>query len=49
MAVQGQSLPIASDRSRLTKLVASLGANFPMTDLGEKLFDCPNKNITINN
>jgi hypothetical protein len=31
-------------RYRLAKLVASLGADFPMTDLGSEITDCTRRN-----
>ncbi|MEX3635938.1 hypothetical protein [Paraburkholderia sp. BR14320] len=36
-------------RYRLTKLVATLGEDFPMTDLGSEITDCPRRNETSAN
>jgi hypothetical protein len=34
-------------RYRLSKLVASLGEDFPMTNLGAQIADCPKKNRPV--
>ena len=34
-------------RYRLSRLIASHGADFPMTDLGAQLADCPKRNESI--